>query len=208
VLIPQHLFYSLSVSMPAQPQHHARRLLAAEDHRAAIELHHLAVIEITRIGSESNCVGFGIGSPPLHLRVGDQGRGQVLAAPALGRLNQGRGRPLMSTDSSGATPDPALGPCRRGMASPGPARDLSCTAAEYSNEADQHRPRTAANDQRRAEMTSIDHRARSSGRRGHGWFSSSCQTVRRSRTRIPLTSHEVLLGGTSSKTPCSRTTTA
>ncbi len=71
------------------------------------------------------------------------------------------------SDLSGATPGPAPGPCRRCMASPGPGRELSCTAAEYSNEADQHCPRTTFSGQRRAETTSIDRLARSSHPRGH-----------------------------------------
>jgi hypothetical protein len=45
------------------------------------------------------------------------------------------------------------------------------TAAQYSNEADQHRPKTPTNGRRRAETTSIDRRVRSSGRRGRGFKS-------------------------------------
>jgi hypothetical protein len=54
---------------------------------------------------------------------------------------------------------------------PNPARLASCTAAQYSNAADQHRPTTSATGQRPAEMTTIDRAARSSGRRGRGFKS-------------------------------------
>jgi len=47
----------------------------------------------------------------------------------------------------------------------------SCTAAEYSNAADQHRPTTSATGRRPAEITTIDRPARSSGRRGRGFKS-------------------------------------
>ncbi len=68
---------------------------------------------------------------------------------------------------------PALAPSQfhRSMASPNSARPASCTAAEYSNAADQHRPTTSATGRRPAEITTIDHPARSSGRRGRGFKS-------------------------------------
>jgi hypothetical protein len=95
----------------------------------------------------------------------------VLATPALGRLIRGRVRPLISLAYPAARPGPAPGPRRPHEPSPGPRAVLGCTAAQYSNEADQHRPRTAASGQRRAETTPIDHPARSSGRRGRGFKS-------------------------------------
>jgi hypothetical protein len=95
----------------------------------------------------------------------------VLATPALGRLIRGRVRPLISLAYPAARPGPAPGPRRPHEPSPGPRAVLGCTAAQYSNEADQHRPRTAASGQRRAETTPIDHPARSSGRRSRGFKS-------------------------------------
>ncbi len=68
--------------------------------------------EPPEIGSGSKCVGSSIGSPPLHFRVGDQGRGQVLAHQPR-PLHSGAGAPPNVTNSSGATPGPAPGPCRR-----------------------------------------------------------------------------------------------
>jgi hypothetical protein len=53
----------------------------------------------------------------------------------------------------------------------------SCTAAEYSNAADQHRPTTFAIGQRPAQITTIDRPARSSGRRGRGFKSRHPDTL-------------------------------
>jgi hypothetical protein len=52
-----------------------------------------------------------------------------------------------------------------------PVRPASCTAAQYSNAADQHRPRTSTTDRRPAEIATIDYPARSSGRRSRGFKS-------------------------------------
>lgn len=50
-------------------------------------------------------------------------------------------------------PAPAPSQFHRSMASPNLARPASCTAAQYSNQADQHRPRTFATDRRPAKIT-------------------------------------------------------
>jgi hypothetical protein len=99
----------------------------------------------------------------LHSRAGDQGRGQVLATPALGRLNQGRVRSLISLTHPGKNQVPRLVCARPRATSPDP-RDLSCTATRPTNTAPE-RPPVAP---RRVETTPIDRSARSLGRRGRG----------------------------------------
>jgi hypothetical protein len=85
--------------------------------------------------------------------------------------------------------------------------ELSCTAAKYSNEADQHRPRTSSNDQRPAETTPIECPARSSGRRGRGFKSRHPDALKRQVSGLFRWVHDQLLvsksGGTAAKYSCS-----
>jgi hypothetical protein len=68
-------------------------------------------------------------------------------------------------------PGPWTAPALRGQ--------RSCTAARYSNTADQHRPTTPATGRRPAQMTTIDRPAHSSGRRGRGFKSRHPDTLKR-----------------------------
>jgi hypothetical protein len=67
-------------------------------------------------------------------------------------------------------PPPSQFPWFHGQSQP-PCGQRSCTAAQYSNAADQHRPTTPATGRRPAKITTIDRPARSSGRRGRGFKS-------------------------------------
>jgi hypothetical protein len=90
----------------------------------------------------------------------------VLATPALGRLIRGRVRPLISLAYPAQDQVPRLVRAAHTGLVPARVRSLAVQLRNTSNEADQHRPRTAASGPRRAETTPIDHPARSSGRRG------------------------------------------
>jgi len=79
-------------------------------------------------------------------------------------------------------PGPWPAPALRGQ--------CSCTAAEYSNGADQHRPTTSAIGRRPAEMTTIDCPARSSGRRGRG-FKSCNPTAGTTSVAVPSPASDV-----------------
>jgi hypothetical protein len=94
-------------------------------------------------------------------------------------------------------PSPARGPTvhhrqlPRLVRFPGPwpvptaVRPASCTAAQYSNAADQHRPTTSATGRRPAEITTFDCPARSSGRRGRRFRSYNSTAGTRSRRPSP-----------------------
>jgi hypothetical protein len=90
----------------------------------------------------------------MHRKIGAFNAHDARETPAV--FNSNRGKRLPETDP---WPVPTL------------HGQLSCTAAQYSNAADQHRPRTSANGRRPAKITTIDRPARSSGRRGRGFKS-------------------------------------
>jgi hypothetical protein len=75
-----------------KPEHYARGFLALQHERAAIQFHHLTAIQHhpESIGIELHRVWHRVST--LFYRVGDQGRGSVFTAPALGRLIRGRVR--------------------------------------------------------------------------------------------------------------------
>ena len=93
----------------------------------------------------------------------------MLPTPALGRLLRGRVRPLISLPQPARHQVPRLvcAVCARLVSGQRVVR--SCTAAKYSNDANQHRPNTPARSPRRTETTSSDFRAENSHGTGrHG----------------------------------------
>jgi hypothetical protein len=111
-------------------------------------------------------------SPPrLHQRVTNALAGPCPNIPQnpLGAPNPTPARPAdlpfitASSRASSVSPVHGQSPALRGQ--------RSCTAAQYSNPAAQHRPITPAIGRRPAEITIIDCPARSSGRRGRGFES-------------------------------------
>jgi hypothetical protein len=122
------------------------------------------------------CLGSGIGSPPSlqgwRSRPG-VGVRRTSPRPSYQRV----GAPPDLTDSSGVKPGPVPGPCHPRTTSPGWRMVCCCTAAKHSNRVDRHRRNVPTNGPRRAEITSIDRSALSSGRRGRGFESRHPDTI-------------------------------
>ena len=105
-----------------------------------------------------------------HVTKALRGRARHAPPPFRSRIRPQPGLRTYRPSPPAPAPSPFPGPCQSPPCAASAAVQLRNTATPPTN-TDQHRPTTPATDRPPAKITTIDHPARSSGRRGRGFKS-------------------------------------